>query len=404
MRILWVKTDYLHPTQRGGQIRTLEMLKRIHAHHEVDYLTLDDGTNEDGPRRTGEYCRKHYAVPHQAPGRHSARFWMEVLRGLFSSQPMAVFRWRSQAMGDKAGELIARERYDAVVCDFLVPAASLRDWKNLVLFQHNVEAQIWERHALNGPSWVHRWYFSRQAEKMAAFEGEVCRGVRKVIAVSEEDALLMRRRYGLTDVEAVPTGVDTAYFAADPGPMEAEARDLVFVGSMEWMPNEDGAVWLKREILPRIWKRRPETTVALVGRNPSKLVHSLAEGEPRILVTGTVADVRPWMRQAQISIVPLRVGGGTRLKVYEAIAAGVPVVSTTIGAEGLELAHGKHLLVGDSEDEFAEACLTLLRDRERAREIAATARKYVEENFSWDSVVMRFLELIALPHPAGGSR
>ncbi len=388
MKILWVKTDYLHPTDRGGRIRSLEMLKRLHLRHEVHFLTLDDPENKEGPLRANEYCQRHIAVSHRVAGKGSPGFWLDLLRGLVGPLPVAIARWQNEAMRAKANDLIESEGYDAIVCDFLAPAASLDHWPRMVLFQHNVEFLIWQRHADCAATPLHRWYLRRQANYMKTFEESASTQFRRVVCVSEEDARLTRSMYGRKDAAWVPTGVDTDYFSA-PLKTSASISDLIFLGSMDWLPNVDGVDWLTAEILPRIWARRPDTNVALVGRRPERRVLELAQDD-RIKVSGTVEDVRPWLRAAKVSIVPLRIGGGTRLKIYEAMAAGIPVVSTTTGAEGLDVTHGEDILIADSAEDFAARCLALLEETNLRQSIAGIALERVRTRHDWESVTRRF--------------
>lgn len=330
MRLLWVKTDFLHPTTRGGQIRTLETLRRLHQWHEVHYVAFDDPAQPEGLARSFEYCAKAYPVTHRVPDKTSAAFALQIVEGLFSPIPVAVSRYRSDAMRRKVEELL-RQPFDSVVCDFLFPSPNFARLERCVLFQHNVEATIWKRYVEHN-SGLKKRYFQLQARRMAEYEGQVCRAVRRVVAVSEADAELMRREYGVERVYAAPTGVDLDYFARPDG--GENLADLLFLGSMDWMPNIDGVTWFAREVLPLIRAKRPDCTLAIAGRRPAAEVSRLAEGDSRIRVTGTVPDVRPWLFGSLVSIVPLRIGGGTRLKIYEAMAAGTPVVSTTVKPKG----------------------------------------------------------------------
>ena len=394
MKILWVKTDFLHPTTRGGQIRTIEMLKRLHARHEVHYVALDDGSSPEGPARAGEYSSFHYAIPHKVTDKRSAAFAVELVRGLVSELPVAVFRYQSEAMRRCIAELTAKHKFDSIVCDFLFPAPNLPDISQAVVFQHNVEAMIWDRHAQHGATPLHRWYFRQQAAKMSAYEGKICRAAKGVVAVSEADARTMESRYGLTRVPHVPTGVDIDFFAP---PASAEPKaDLVFLGSMDWLPNVDGSKWFCAEILPLICRQRPNTTVALVGRKPTPELEALGREQAGVIVTGTVPDVRPWLHGAKVSIVPLRIGGGTRLKIYEAMAACVPVVSTTIGAEGLDARHGENILIGDTPEAFAAACLQLLANEDQRRSLSRNALEMVATHYSWEAATRIFEEAIGI--------
>src|SRR5579864_6999563 len=247
---------------------------------------------------------------------------------------------------------------------------------------------IWKRHVEQAGSLLRRAYFRRQARLMLEYERQVCRSVKSVIAVSEADAGKMRELYGVSRVAAVPTGVDVGFFTP---PAETQATtDLVFVGSMDWMPNIDGVVWFAREVLPLIKRKLPDTSLAVVGRTPGREVTELGDRDPGIRITGTVADVRPWLWESKVAIVPLRIGGGTRLKIYEAMAARTPVVSTTIGAEGLDISPGENILIADSPDAFAEACLRLISDAGDRRRIADSGWRHVETKHSWEAAAVEF--------------
>jgi polysaccharide biosynthesis protein PslH len=387
MRLLWVKTDFLHPTTRGGQIRTLETLRRLHQWHEVHYVAFDDPAQPEGLARSFEYCAKAYPVTHRVPDKTSAAFALQIVEGLFSPIPVAVSRYRSDAMRRKVEELL-RQPFDSVVCDFLFPSPNFARLERCVLFQHNVEATIWKRYVEHN-SGLKKRYFQLQARRMEEYEGQVCRAVRRVVAVSEADAELMRREYGVERVYAAPTGVDLDYFARPDG--GENLADLLFLGSMDWMPNIDGVTWFAREVLPLIRAKRPDCTLAIAGRRPAAEVSRLAEGDSRIRVTGTVPDVRPWLFGSLVSIVPLRIGGGTRLKIYEAMAAGTPVVSTTVGAEGLDISDGDNIYLADSPGDFAERCLRLLANAAERERLSRAAWDRVASKYSWD-VVARGME------------
>jgi glycosyltransferase involved in cell wall biosynthesis len=390
MNLLWIKTDYLHPTTRGGQIRTLEMLKRLHRRHKVTFVALDDSTQPEGPERACEYSSRHYSVRHRVRDKRSLEFARQLAKGLVSPLPVAVNRYRSPDMRAKIEELDRGEPADAIVCDFLFPAPNVPDLSRAVLFQHNVEAMIWERRAEHARTPLHGWYFAMQARRMAAYEGEACRTAKRVVAVSRRDAREIEQRYGALNVGHAPTGVDADYFAP-PAASEAKA-DLVFLGSMDWAPNIDGATWFLEEAWPLIRRRRPSATVAIVGRNPARPIAE-RQGRDGVLVTGTVPDVRPWLHGARVSIVPLRIGGGTRLKIFEAMAAGLPVVSTTIGAEGLETPPETTRLA-DTAEAFAEACCALLDDDAGRRRMGRAGRELVASDYSWDAVTDAFERLL----------
>lgn len=391
MKILWANPNFLHPTTKGGQIRTLEILKRLHKRHEIHYAAIENPAQPEGVARAGEYSTRAYPFRHTVLDKTSPRFALEVAAGLFSSLPLAVSRWVSPAMRDFVGEQLASGHFDRAVCDFLSTAPHFPDLRRVVLFQHNVETMIWRRHAETASGALRRAYFQLQADRMFAFEKKVCLESGSIIAVSAKDRDTMRDLFGATRVADTPTGVDTVFFEPQSAP---PAADLVFTGSMDWMPNIDGAVWFTAAILPLLRQRLPECSLALAGRSPAPAVEALGKADPRIRVTGTVPDIRPWLWGSRVAIVPLRVGGGTRLKIYESMAAGVPVVSTTIGAEGLDYTDGENILIADTPEQFADACHRLLADPDLAARIAANARHLVATRYSWEGVVDDFEKLL----------
>jgi polysaccharide biosynthesis protein PslH len=393
MKILWVNPNFLHPTTKGGQIRTLEMLRCLHRDHEIHYVAFADAAHPEGPARAGEYSTRAYPIAHQPPARGSLAFAAHAALGLASPLPLAVSRWHSPAMSRQVETLLREHTFDSVVCDFLAPAPNFSSLAGCILFQHNVETVIWRRHAETAKGALRRAYFGLQAKRMESYERACCRQSQHVIAVSETDAKRMREWFQIPDVSWVPTGVDLDYFSPSAFPPET-VSDLVFTGSMDWMPNIDGILWFTREVLPLITTRRPDVRIAIVGRDPGPELRQLAVSDARIRVTGTVADIRPWLWGSTASIVPLRVGGGTRLKIFEAVAAGIPVISTTIGAEGLPLRHPDQILLADSPADFATACVDLLEQGERRAAMAQSALDHVAANFSWASVTARFAAIL----------
>jgi len=269
---------------------------------------------------------------------------------------------------------------------------NIDDMRDFVLFQHNVETSIWRRHAQHAADPVRRWYFGLQAARMFEYEAAMCRRAAHVIAVSEADQNQMSKEFGITNITAVPTGVDLDYFAHPAG--RTAKADLVFLGSMDWLPNIDGIRFFVEEVLPRIRQSRPDCTLAIVGRQPTAEILELARRDSLITVTGTVPDVRPYLWDSLVSIVPLRIGGGTRLKIYEAMAARTPVVSTSVGAEGLDIEHGRNLLIADTADTFAESCLALLNSAEHRQRLADAGWELMNARFSWEQVADQFARVL----------
>ncbi|WP_373068379.1 glycosyltransferase [Gemmatimonas sp.] len=391
MRILWIKTELLHPVDKGGRIRTYQMLREIARNHHVTYLTLDDGgAAPDALDKASEYAHVVARVPFAPPAKGSAAFYQALALNVFSSLPYAVARYRSGQM-ERAITKHAKDA-DLVVCDFLAPAVNLPSQiaAPTVLFQHNVEAMLWERHTEVSTSVVRKAYMGEQFRRMAKFEGDACRRLDHVIAVSEEDAEVMRQRYSAPSVSSVPTGVDVEYFTPT-GRVTRNPNEIVFTGSMDWMPNDDAMVWFLQDILPRIRDRMPSVVVTVVGREPSERLHSLADRLGGVEVTGRVPDVRPYLERAAAFIVPMRVGGGTRLKIFEAMAMGLPVVSTAIGAEGLPLQNNSTILLRDQPEAFANGIFEMLANDGSLSEIGRTGQQLVRHSFGWHGVATQFM-------------
>jgi len=401
MKILWVTSNFLHPTTKGGQIRTLEMLRLLHRRHEVHFFAIENPAEPEGPARASEYSSKAYPYRAGVPARNSPGFYWQVAQGLISSVPVAVGRHSQPGMKRFLEGLMQREQFDRTVCDFLAPAEHFPDIEHGLLFQHNVETTIWRRHVEHAGNPVTRAYLKLQADRMFRYERNVCRRAGYIAAVSEADACAMKQMFGVDRVAAIPTGVDIDYFA--PPPQTETKADLVFVGSMDWSPNVDGVQYFVREILPLIRSRCPGCRVAIVGRRPPAPVTEMAERDPQLIVTGTVPDVRPWLWGSAVSIVPLRIGGGTRLKIYEAMAAQTAVVSTTVGAEGLDVTDGADIRLADTPQAFADCCVDLLNGPAERGRLRSAAHELVRTHCSWDRVVRDFERVLDLTPAAAAA-
>jgi glycosyltransferase involved in cell wall biosynthesis len=186
----------------------------------------------------------------------------------------------------------------------------------------------------------------------------------------------------------IPTGVDVEYFR--PSPDRDQPGTLVFSGAMDWMPNEDAMVYFIKRMWPRIRQQIPNASLCVVGRNPSRALVELAANHQGIEITGIVDDIRPFVHRAAVYVVPLRIGGGTRLKIFEAMAMGKAIVSTTIGAEGLPVHPGQDILIVDDPEQFADTTIRLLGDSVQREELGRAARELVNRTYSWDAVVQPF--------------
>jgi glycosyltransferase involved in cell wall biosynthesis len=391
LRIVWLKTGPLHPLDTGGKIRTYNMLKELKRGNEVTYLSLwPAGTPEEAREQADEYSQRQIWVPWKETAKRSLKFFFELGNNLcLSPLPYAIHKYRSKLWIDAIRQADDPEKHDLIVCDFLTPAVNLfanqyQTRLPVLLFQHNVESLIWQRTAENAAG-VSKPYFKNQWQRMQRFESEACSQAKQVCTVSDEDAKLLREELKLKNVcGAVPTGVDVGFFSTTNE--VRKPKSLVFLGSMDWMPNIDGVEWFAEKIWPRVKEKHPNATWKIVGRRPVPKVKELAAKDSSIEVTGTVPDVRPHLADSALMIVPLRVGGGTRIKIFEGMATGIPCLSTRIGAEGLPVNHGENVLLADEPERFAEEICQAFEDPAAAGKIGANGRTLVESNYSWAKI------------------
>jgi sugar transferase (PEP-CTERM/EpsH1 system associated) len=389
LRILWLGAGLLLPLDKGGKLRTWHLMKGLSGRHAIEFVSfVEPGEPEAHVRGMREVAETVHTVPRRPrPAKGSAAFALEAAAHVLRRRPYAVGSYRSVAYAERVRGLLASGRFDLVVCDFLPPVVNLPPSLPCpaVLFTHNVEAEIWRRHAETAPAGPRRWLLASQHRRMARFEREAVRRFDLVLAVSGADAATLDRLYGplARPVHVVPTGVDTAYFA--PRTAVVRPRHLVFTGSMDWLPNEEGVQHFVRDVLPLVRRAEPSTTLSIVGRAPTPAVQRLAD-EYGVQVTGRVDDVRPYMAEAAVYVVPLRIGGGTRLKIFEAMAMGKAIVSTTIGAEGLPVDPGLHLAIADDAPSFARAVIHLLQNQTERARLGDAARHLVMERYDWAAV------------------
>jgi len=394
-RMLFVSPRYLLPADSGGKIRTTNILRGLKGGaFEVTLASpLPDGvTSEPAELRT--LCDRY--VGWSAEPRGTAFRWTRM-RHIASRLPIAVATDASEkASAAVANELAAGP--DLVVLDFPhaaiiapppYPCAS-------VLFTHNVEAEIFRRHIEVARNPVKRIVWYDQETKMKRFERDLLRDFTAVVAVAERDRAYFEREYGAGNVSVIPTGVDLDYFAFAGGelPVPSDGGTVVFTGSMDWLANVDGVEYFMDEVWPAVVRARPAARCVIVGRCPPPLMVERARARSlNWHFTGFVEDVRPYVRDAHVYVIPLRVGGGTRLKVYEAMAMGRAVVSTKIGVEGLPVEAGRHFIEAETAGEMATAIVHLLDDDAERAVLAKEARRLVEENMSVKQAAKVFEEI-----------
>jgi len=390
MRILWVKGGKLLPVDTGGKIRSYNLLRQLAARHEVTLLSYYDG-QRDAAYESEIVEHFSRAVAISTSRRESSA--IDYLQHIFSPAPYAVTKFTSARANEIICEWMADGLFDVAVCDFL--SASLNFPPELrtptVLFQHNVESVLWRRQADYEPNPIKRIAFKLEAAKMIRYERKAVNRFDHVIAVSENDRENMARMTERARISIVPTGVDLEAYRQQPC-NDATEPVVVFTGSMDWEANIDGVEYFCAEVWPRVLNSVPGARFRIVGRNPHPRVRALATDS--IEVTGSVPSVIDYMKDAAVFVVPLRIGGGTRLKIYEAMAMGKAVVSTSVGAEGLDVEDGRNIMLADTAAAFADSIIELLCDRQSRKQIEIAAAS-LAARFDWAVIADRFEQVLA---------
>jgi len=388
MKLLWLKAGGLHPQNSGGKIRTYNLLRCLAQRHEVTLVSYHRfGEGEVACDASLEQLLSRViAIPSSEPVHSTAAFYISYAKSLWSRTPFQLRRFRNAGVARRIAELLNEEQFDLAVCDFLSPVLNLPARKSCpwVLFAHNVEAQIWERRRQAG-NWMERAIAQIEFWKMRGWERQQVRRFEYLWTVSEEDKQYFAGCLPENRIQVIRTGVDASFFQRPPGALRG-SNTLLFLGALDWWPNEDAIVNFYRHILPHIRAAVPEAEFLIVGRNAGAQLRALARSETGVKLRSSVEDVRPFLHSATAFVVPLRIGGGTRLKIYEAMASGVPVVSTTIGAEGLKATSGENIILADDPIDFANACITLLQNPDLRRHLADNALQDIRSHHTWDIV------------------
>ena len=388
MKLLWVKAGGLLPPDTGGKIRSFNILKQLARKHDITLFTFYPEHSGDLHPAGSEMFSKLVCVPLPLPPRRSLGEYARYARMLLAGRPFTIDKYFYPEVRRRYTALLASTAFDLIVCDFIFPAP-LIEWKtppSKILFTHNVEAQVWARHSKIASNPVVKlacWLESRALQRA---ERRYVQLADYVLAVSENDRACFAHYADSRRISVIPTGVDTEYF--QPSSVPEQQDTTVFTGSMDWMPNEDGVAYFVEKILPLIRREIPEAAFWAVGRRPPRRLQSLASHS--VVVTGAVEDIRPYLAKAALCVVPLRSGSGTRIKIFEAMAMGKAVVSTSMGAEGLPVRHGDNIILADDPADFARQVVDLLRDPLRRQRLGHAARQLVEENYGWPAVAAYF--------------
>ena len=387
-KLLFLTPDLPYPPHQGAAIRTLNLIKNLAPRYEIRLLSFVQ--ERDISRRIealAHYCASMVTVP--SPHRSTARRAMSVL---FSPNPDMALRLPSPEFSDALRISLSRERFDFVQTEAIEMAQYGLAVKRMKLPSHPLvvfddinaeyllQRRAFETDVRQPRRWLAAIYSLIQWRKLQRYESHACRQLDRTVVVSEADAKALQRLVPALQCAVVPNGVDTDFFT----PWEAEDSDttLVFTGKMDFRPNVDAVLWFAQEVLPLIQREMPQVSLKVVGRNPHPRLQGLQRSS-NIILTGYVDDVRPYIAEAAVYVVPLRVGGGTRLKLLEAMSMAKAIVSTSLGCEGIPIRPDRELVIADDPESFARAVVRLMRYRERRAQLGISARELAVSEHDW---------------------
>jgi polysaccharide biosynthesis protein PslH len=399
MNILIIDEEFPFPLNTGKRIRTFSLTRALSARNRVSYLAYGDQDSEASKFLQNNGITCHAVKP---PDRRQSGplFYTRLLLNLLSPLPYIVTSHYTGRFERELKDLVNQHAYDMIICEWTPYAIFLKavpDTKSIIV-AHNIEAAIWRRYEENEANPLRRVYIGIQRRKVEAFERVCFTWARGATAVTDIEAKEIAS-YGVGyPVQTVDNGVNIEYF--QPASTPGEPDTLVFTGSMDWRPNQDAMEYFVSDVLPLARRDRPNLKLFIVGRKPPRHIEALGN-IAGVTVTGTVDDVRPYIARAALYIVPLRIGGGSRLKILEAMAMKKPVLSTTVGAEGLRITDGENIVIADGATDFAAAIIRCLDNSELCDPVAERGRLLVEQEYRWDRLgdkLHRYLtEVVARP-------
>lgn len=389
LKVVFVDWDIAYPANSGKRLRTLNLMLQLAARHDVTYFSRGDGGSAEG-QKAQCFLRSHGIRAEFAnaplPAKSTVAYYGRLAANLYAAQPLAVAAHRSSKFVRALRDYAQSHDVDLWQLEWtpyidMVQAVHLT---RTLINAHNVDTLLWQRYLEAERNPLRRRLFESQCQKFERYERAAFNRATAVVAVSDEDAAIIRRKFGVQRVHVVDNGVDVAHYQAVCA--TRNPHELLFLGSMDWRPNVDAVRMLLAEILPRVLLREPATRLTIVGRKPPEWLIARCRRTPHVELQANVPDVRPYLARAGQMVVPLRLGSGSRLKILEALASGLPVVATSVAAEGLRLIPGRDVQIADDYDDMAAVIVHSIRQPSDAESIARHGQTLVAEQYCWEKL------------------
>lgn len=391
MNVLLLTQVLPYPPDSGPKVKTWNVLKYLSRNHEVTLASFVRGDQTADIDFLRKYCKAVYTVPME---RSIVRDGVAMVRSLITGLPWMMVRDDRREMRQMIATLSSNMPYDIVHADQLNMAqyAERVPGARKVLDEHNALWLLYQRLANRMQRGPRRWLLERDWRLLKRYEGSVCRRFDAVTAVSEEDRAALEEAMGESrEISVIPIAIDTD--EVRPVVRKPDGDHILHIGTMYWPPNIDGILWFLHQVFPLIRARRPDTIMDVVGARPPDEIVRFSNPAEGINVTGYVEDVNPYLEQAAVMVIPLWAGGGMRVKILNAMAQGLPIVSTSLGCEGIAVEDRRHILIADTPEQFAQATLKLLDERSLADQIGENGRRLAETLYDY-RVACRPLDLI----------
>jgi glycosyltransferase involved in cell wall biosynthesis len=403
-KILWLSHFVPYPPKGGCFQRSYNLIKEISSKNDLYLIALKhkDSTHPDfdisiAKSELGKLCREVIIIDISSSTSGTA-LYATAIKSLFTTTPMSVNMFKSQEMHEAIRRIKQKVNFQVVHFDTISMAEYIGDFSNvpMVMNHHGVESFMIKRRVENEPNFLNKMYLMIEGLKLERYEKKYCPRFDMNLAVSVLDKDLMGSITGIDNIEVIENGVDIKYFS--PPENLTNNKNIIFAGRLDQYSNRESILYFCAKVWPIIKKQNPDIRFVIIGNNPPAKLAEIANKDKNIDLLGYVDDVRPHFATAMISVCPIKDGGGTRIKILDALAMGMPIVSTSIGCEGIDVTPGIDVFIADTPQEFADKVNSILTDICKRQSLSKNARKTAEDKYSWkviseklDHVYSRFL-------------